>query len=157
MPNCNQCGLQFSRNFCLKRHERSHYGKEQYVCVDCHKVYARFDNLQKHRSRSKGRCRKALRHQSVPHATQGGNDLDNTKSFALSTARTPVAPPFQGQSSQITARSDYDRQRETLQIVPTTTSQNSQMPLASASIAMPGSFTTSPWAVASMPEVSCTT
>lgn len=51
------CKQHFKRNFCLKRHEKTHYGNEQHECADCHKVYARRDNLEKHRNG----CRKARR------------------------------------------------------------------------------------------------
>lgn len=38
----------------MKRHERSHYGKEQHQCPRCSRSFARKDNIRKHQSRCRG-------------------------------------------------------------------------------------------------------
>lgn len=73
MPSCEQCGLNFSRNFCLQRHQRCHHGQERHECIDCHKIYVRRDNLQKHRAKRHQSSIPTTRCRALPCSSNEGH------------------------------------------------------------------------------------
>ena len=85
MAFCRQCGRRFSRESSAKRHERTYHGNEQHRCSQCHVVFARRDNLQKHQSR----CKESHTEQPIP--TTMATPEDASTSSVNSTCDSRVA------------------------------------------------------------------
>lgn len=162
MPTCKICGLQLSRNFCLKRHEKSHSTNEQYPCVDCHKVYARFDNLQKHKSRCHGRAGQRIDGQpnqliAPSLVDQNWSSLRESRMSCSSTTPSyskSIVNPSRCQQSTVVDDINDGRNRESAEEPAESQEQSIQMFDGRPSYTASGSIAMNVLANPSLPEVS---
>ena len=105
MPACKICRQHCSKNFSLIRHVQTVHGNAKVQCGDCHKFFARPDNLRKH-SKS---CRKPQRktpniepsnHPSIDEYSQHSEDRSQAHSTVAQVP--PVAPGYISDQLQYT-------------------------------------------------------